>query len=455
MKNIGVKGRLCRVVLKKKIIIEVQNDYQYSNSYICLLMQLNWNIIETFLLKDDSLIHQLSKIVNDYIVRNYIILLEIFDENNLFVNAFREIIYIYYFLIEKYEEKKLAIEIIITTYYVLNEKIETLTNDMTEQMFIDNYISQEYKENIICIIKETSESLSDLYTDRKKLMRNKFNLIDKTLEFISEYRNQIYSNMFFIDDNNEARKKVFISYTHKDKAVVYSVKNCFKLSKLKIWFDEDNILPAQKISEEIKNGIENSDYFLVFDSENSRDSEYVKLEIDYATKCFEKFGRPKIIPILIGVDKPINEEITNTKGITFTNIDETAAKVCKAIDSRYIEINTFEFNALIKLVNEFRDAVDYTWADPNMDLGEGDFEMYEMLEHTINSKWIMCIDEIDISFIRKSNNKIEYDYEFYNSDRVTCIGAFKINIILKILDKIIENCSEDIYKEYISYIYKV
>ncbi len=79
--------------------------------------------------------------------------------------------------------------------------------------------------------------------------------------------------------NRKKKKKVFISYTHKDKKAVHSIADYLEDEGLNIWIDKkaidigDNILAS--ISEEIRE----CDLHIIFLSENTKNAAYAKHEL--------------------------------------------------------------------------------------------------------------------------------------------------------------------------------
>ena len=101
-------------------------------------------------------------------------------------------------------------------------------------------------------------------------------------------------------------KKVFISYSHEDVKLVKQFAFQLSLRGFDIWMDEKNITFGGTYTTAILNGIHESDYYLVFISKNSLESNWVGAEIDFALR--EKIERKKlvIVPVkLDDVDMPV------------------------------------------------------------------------------------------------------------------------------------------------------
>jgi hypothetical protein len=91
--------------------------------------------------------------------------------------------------------------------------------------------------------------------------------------------------------------KVFISHTHKDKALAKEVATALEKAGLNVWsFSE--IVPGENWAERIGQELNESDAMVVLLSSNALESQSVRFEIDYALS--EKKYRKRLIPVLIG-----------------------------------------------------------------------------------------------------------------------------------------------------------
>lgn len=95
-------------------------------------------------------------------------------------------------------------------------------------------------------------------------------------------------------------KKVFISYSHEDIKVVKQFAFQLSLRGFDIWMDEKNIAFGGAYTTAILNGIHESDYYLVFISQNSIKANWVGAEIDFALR--EKIEGKKLIIVPIKLD---------------------------------------------------------------------------------------------------------------------------------------------------------
>ena len=78
-----------------------------------------------------------------------------------------------------------------------------------------------------------------------------------------------------------SEKYIFISYAHRDSAVVYPILLKFSQQEYNVWYDE-GIEPGIEWPEEIANALNKSSLFVVFITPNSVNSENVRNEINFA-----------------------------------------------------------------------------------------------------------------------------------------------------------------------------
>jgi len=124
---------------------------------------------------------------------------------------------------------------------------------------------------------------------------------------------------------------VFISYASADKSIAKRLTSDLKESKIDVWFDEDQILVGDSITERIQDGLRSSDYIIVLLSENSVKSPWVNREIRAA---FQKYGEKAQMTILPA------------------RIDETHLPESLA-DIRYIDFSKDYNKALKELLDTF------------------------------------------------------------------------------------------------------
>lgn len=89
-------------------------------------------------------------------------------------------------------------------------------------------------------------------------------------------------------------KKVFISYSSEDKAVVDRVTKAFTEHSISYWIDEENIKIGNNYAKAIADAIEECEVLCVFLSPHSNISRSVEAEINFAV-----MNNKKIISILL------------------------------------------------------------------------------------------------------------------------------------------------------------
>ncbi len=76
------------------------------------------------------------------------------------------------------------------------------------------------------------------------------------------------------------RKKLFISYSHSDKIIVYDIIKQLRQSGANCWIDEKDIEVGQHLLESVLSGINESDLAILFISNAFRNSNFAKLELN-------------------------------------------------------------------------------------------------------------------------------------------------------------------------------
>ena len=103
------------------------------------------------------------------------------------------------------------------------------------------------------------------------------------------------------------KNKIFISYSHKDIAVVTKFVQQLSLCGFDLWIDEKDVEIGSNYTTQIFSGIYDSDVYMVFISHNSVESVWVKAEIDFALTRKIEGGKLQIIPVkLDDVEVPIS-----------------------------------------------------------------------------------------------------------------------------------------------------
>ncbi len=119
--------------------------------------------------------------------------------------------------------------------------------------------------------------------------------------------------------------KIFLSYSHNDLDIKRKIKKSFENLKnenliINIW-DDENIRAGDKFDKKIFENLTDSDIAIFLISHNFWKSWYISnIEIPIAIKFNEKYGYPKIVPLII--DKISLNEIYFPELTKFTSIPE-------------------------------------------------------------------------------------------------------------------------------------
>lgn len=99
------------------------------------------------------------------------------------------------------------------------------------------------------------------------------------------------------------KKKVFISYSWKDKPIAEQVRRSIP-NEFDVWIDEEQIKPGDSVSKVIVQGLDSSDYYIIIISENSNTSQWVQKEIATAFELSNK-KKLSVVPLLLqGAEVP-------------------------------------------------------------------------------------------------------------------------------------------------------
>jgi hypothetical protein len=98
----------------------------------------------------------------------------------------------------------------------------------------------------------------------------------------------------------EARPSVFISYAHEDRELAQAIATGLDQRGLKVWVDENELLPGDSIIEQISTAVAGVDFFCALVSTASRESNWCRKELSLAVT--QGLGREgaTVIPIRVG-----------------------------------------------------------------------------------------------------------------------------------------------------------
>jgi TIR domain len=99
--------------------------------------------------------------------------------------------------------------------------------------------------------------------------------------------------------------RIFISYSWKDQDTVLAFRNALVERGFTVWMDVDIVYPGLHIAKAIEEGLHASDYYVVFISESSAASNWVRREISLAITLADKNKLTPIPIILDSAEVPI------------------------------------------------------------------------------------------------------------------------------------------------------
>lgn len=132
----------------------------------------------------------------------------------------------------------------------------------------------------------------------------------------------------------QTRRFVFLSYSHKDSKVVSSFNSYLKAKGINAWFDKKQLKGGQDWEQEIKKAIGSCVLFVTFLSHNSVSSKgFFQSEAKLAQKAWEKIpeGRPYIIPVMIEEGVPLPESLGKIHVVPFQSPLKSKRELLEAI----------------------------------------------------------------------------------------------------------------------------
>lgn len=81
---------------------------------------------------------------------------------------------------------------------------------------------------------------------------------------------------------------IFISYSQKDKKVVEKFVTKLSKANIKVWVDYQSLNLKKDIKPQLTNAIKSATKFVLFDTVNSRESIWVKFELNLAYENLNK-----------------------------------------------------------------------------------------------------------------------------------------------------------------------
>jgi len=135
--------------------------------------------------------------------------------------------------------------------------------------------------------------------------------------------------------------KIFLSYSTKDEQIVRRLEKYISKEIIETWIDHKAIGGGSDLTRAIKNGINNSDVYFVFVSQNSLNSNWVDKEIAWAMKREEKLKYEFIVPVILekeALDKWKNKKLKDRKYIEYIgDFHDMAHEIKNTIVNKTIE----------------------------------------------------------------------------------------------------------------------
>ncbi len=95
------------------------------------------------------------------------------------------------------------------------------------------------------------------------------------------------------------KPRVFISYSHADRAQIVPLASYLDRLGVEVWLDTKELTAGKVIVEAISEAISNADAYVVAISPSSTQSQWVRHELNVALSLETETGRPKVLPVLL------------------------------------------------------------------------------------------------------------------------------------------------------------
>jgi len=145
------------------------------------------------------------------------------------------------------------------------------------------------------------------------------------------------------------KKRVFISYSYQDKEFVEWLKNELQGLGLEIWYDQAEIQVGDSIKKKVNEGIQSSSAFILVLSNSSKNSDWVRYEMNSALLLNAIKKGVAILPIKID-DSEIPPDLSGYLYADFSNNREQGLEILKR---SLLRVNKVDF--------EFQDWSGFDW----------------------------------------------------------------------------------------------
>lgn len=155
--------------------------------------------------------------------------------------------------------------------------------------------------------------------------------------------------------------KIFISYSTKDEQRVRGLEKYISKEMVQTWIDHKAISGGSSLIKTITKGIDNSDVYFLFISQNSLNSDWVKKEIKLAIKKEEKLKYEFIVPVVLDIKAWKNWNQKKLKDRKFVSYNENIHRMAHDIKDTIVNktIEKFEHACFLKkhFIEKFKIAI--------------------------------------------------------------------------------------------------
>ena len=203
--------------------------------------------------------------------------------------------------------------------------------------------------------------------------------------------------------------RVFLSHTSADKPIVREAAAEFANAGIRVWLDESEILPGQSLIEKISQALEETSYVAAFISARSKESGWVKKELNVALTREINGRRVGVIPIRLD-DSTFPTFLEDKYYADLRNKDKWAKEIGKllaAVSAKFWNVGKMSYYDATKAA----EASDF-WRLPDFD--EAIRTRTEMLDAKVQAKVLWTSTWKD--------HEVSYAVGYKKGEKVKCFG---------------------------------
>lgn len=140
-------------------------------------------------------------------------------------------------------------------------------------------------------------AISAIKASLNRKIKNKLKFGGIEIEIGNKDKSEIYNQLVSTIKELKIHPKVFIVYPHTQKEFVRKLSNDLSQAGVRVWLDENELKPGDKIMPKIKEALKGSQWVLLVPPPEEMGSSWVYKEIDLAYEEEKGRSRPFIIPI--------------------------------------------------------------------------------------------------------------------------------------------------------------